>query len=112
MTAESLDRLCKAFKGTTVDVKWGNDLCYLIGNKMYCVTKMDGPLQISFKATPEDFAVLLEREGIIPAPYSARYHWVLVENQNALRANEWKSYIEKSFLLVLEKLPQKVKRTL
>lgn len=112
MTAEGLDRLCKALKGTTMDVKWGNDLCYLIGNKMYCVTKMDGPLQISFKATPEDFAVLIERDGIIPAPYLARYHWVLAENQSALRANEWKVYIEKSFQLVFEKLPQKIKCSL
>lgn len=112
MSAEELDRLCKSFPGTTVDVKWGNDLCYLIGNKMYCVTHVEGPLQIAFKTTPEDFSMLIEREGIIPAPYTARYHWVLVEIPGALKVNEWKAYVEKSFRLVFEKLPQKVKRSL
>src|SRR5438552_12566334 len=28
------------------------------------------------QCSPEEFADLVERPGIIPAPYSARYHWI------------------------------------
>lgn len=112
MNAAALEKFCKGLKGTTVDVKWGHDLCYLIGEKMYCVTSLEGLFKVSFKATPEDFSELTERDGIIPAPYTARYHWVFVENPKALTPKEWIHYIEKSYRLVLEKLPSKVKAKL
>ena len=109
MKAAALEKLCTDLKGTTQDLKWGNDLCYLVGNKMYCVVLLDESHAVSFKTIPEDFAELTEREGIIPAPYSARYHWVLVSNPLALTAKEWKHFVEKSYELVFDKLPRKVK---
>lgn len=112
MNAAALERLCMSFQGTTTDVKWGNDLCYLIGTKMYCVRAIDGPLNVSFKTTPEDFAELTEREGIIPAPYVARYHWVRVENPAALKPSEWTHFVKQSYSLVLDGLPKKLKDAL
>lgn len=109
MNAAALEKLCTSLRGTTQDIKWGNDLCYLIREKMYCVTSLEGPFFVSFKASPEDFSELTEREGIVPAPYSARYHWVLVENPRSLSPKEWKTYMEKSYQMVLEKLPKKIK---
>lgn len=109
MNTATLEKLCKSLKGTTQDVKWGNDLCYLIGEKMYCVTALEGPFFVSFKASEEDFSELTEREGIIPAPYSARYHWVMVEDPHSLSPKEWKVYVEKSYRMVFEKLPKKIK---
>jgi hypothetical protein len=37
-----------------VDVKWGDDLCYLVGEKMYCVQNLEGAFKVSFKTTPEE----------------------------------------------------------
>lgn len=97
----------------TEDVKWGNDLCFCVGEKMFCVTGLDQANgQVSFKCTPEKFAELVEREGIIPAPYVARYHWVAVQNGDALADAELKELIKKSYAMVFDKLPAKVKRTL
>jgi predicted DNA-binding protein (MmcQ/YjbR family) len=42
------------------------------------------PTKLSFKCTPEKFSELVEQEGIIPAPYVARYHWVALEDLDAL----------------------------
>ncbi len=109
MDASSLEKLCMSFKGTTQDIKWKNDLCYLVGEKMYCVTSLQGFQYVSFKASPEDFSALIEREGILPAPYSARYHWVMVDNVRALNPSEWRNFIQKSYEMVLEKLPKKKK---
>ncbi len=112
MNATELEKLCKSFNGTTQDIKWGNDLCYLVGGKMYCVLTLKGPPCISFKTTPEEFGDLIEREGIIPAPYAARHYWVLVENIHSLRTNEWKYHIQISYDLVFAKLPRKVRESL
>ena len=48
---------------------------------------------MSFKCTPEVFAELVERPGIIPAPYSARTHWVALEREDALPRAEIKRLI-------------------
>jgi|SRR6185295_10639831 len=112
MNASDIQKFCKTLKGTTQDVKWGHDLCYMVGGKMYCVHSLKGPLNTSFKTTPEEFGELIERNGIIPAPYVAKHHWVRVEDPGALRKKEWELYIQKSYALVVDKLPKKVKNDL
>ncbi len=109
MTAAGLEKLCMGFNGVTHDIKWGNDLCYSVGSKMFCVTSLLGMQYVSFKTTPQEFGELIERDGIIPAPYSARHHWVLVEDIRSLRPAEWTAYIQKSYTIVFEKLPKKVR---
>ena len=49
----------------------------------------------------------MEVEGIIPAPYMARNHWVAMIELNALRQPEVKELIRSSYQLVLKKLPKK-----
>ena len=111
MNAADLEKFCNRLKGTTKDIKWGNDLCYLVGGKMYCVLPLEGLPRVSFKTTPEAFGELTERTGIIPAPYSARYYWVMVEDIHSLSPKEWKHYIQKSYALVLAKLPKKLRES-
>jgi predicted DNA-binding protein (MmcQ/YjbR family) len=94
-------------------VLWGGDLVFKIGGKMYAVTVLEpGPLCLSFKCTPENFAELTERPGIVPAPYSARYHWVALESEDALPAAEIKRLIAESYEMVLAKLPKKTQAAL
>lgn len=113
MNIEELRDLCLSFPHTTEDVKWGKDLCFLVGGKMFCATGLDDPTgKISFKCTPERFAELTERAGIVPAPYVARYHWVAVEDPGALTADEYEDLISKSYLLVFENLPAGERRAL
>ena len=109
---ETLQNFCRGLKGTQEDIKWGHDLCFTIGTKMYCVTGVDGPFGTSFKCSDEDYAALIERDGIIPAPYMARNKWVMVQKQSALSSEEWKSYITKSYQLISAKLTGKVKKEL
>ena len=113
MNIEQLRKICLSFPHATEDVKWGNDLCFSVGGKMFCATGMDkAESQVSFKCTPEKFAELVERDGIIPAPYVARYHWVAVEKANALAEDELEDLISKSYLMVFQKLPAKVRKSL
>lgn len=111
MTIEDLQQLCKTFPGMTEDIKWDNHLCFNVGGKMFMVTSPDSvPQTVSFKATDEDFDALTQRDGFIPAPYMARYKWVFADNINRLDKNEWKTYARRSYDLVFEKLPAKLRK--
>ena len=114
MDIESVREYCLAFPYATEDVKWGNDLLFRIGGKMFAVVVLDAasPVKMSFKCTPEIFAELTEQEGIIPAPYAARNHWVALETFDALSTKELKPLIKNSYEMILAKLPKKVRNNL
>ena len=76
MTIEMVRSICRALPDTTEDIKWGHDLCFCIGGKMFAVVNLEARHSIAFKCTPETFGELVERPGIIPAPYMARNMWV------------------------------------
>lgn len=113
MNIEQLRKFCLSFPGATEDVKWGADLCFCVGEKMYCVTGADSIVGgLSLKCTPEKFEELIEREGIDPAAYVGRYKWVRIHDLNAVTPAELKSLIEKSYELVFGKLAPKIKKTI
>ena len=113
MNIEQLRETCLSFPNATEDIKWGNDLCFSVGGKMFCAVALDkAGAHVSFKCTPEKFAELVERDGIIPAPYVARYHWVMVKKVDVLSDDELEDLITKSFFMVFQKLPQKVRKGL
>jgi len=100
---------CLALPHATEDVQWEHDLLFRIAGKMFCVANLEpgiSPTRIAFKCTPQKFAELVEIEGIIPAPYMARNHWVAMIEMDALRPPEIKELIQSSYQLVLEKLPK------
>ena len=105
MTLDQLRELCLSFPGVTEDIKWGQDICFMVAEKMFCVTSAEGGA--SFKVTAEQFAELTEREGIVPAPYMARNMWVYVAHFSSLKPKEWQLYIRQSYELIRSKLPKK-----
>ena len=112
MNLELLEKICGKLKGTTKDIKWENDLCFLVGEKVFCVTGLEPPLAVSFKVLPEEFIDLTNRAGIVPAPYLARYKWILIKDMNALSKQEWQYYIEQSYNLIFSKLNSKTKKAI
>ena len=112
MNLELLEDTCSKLKGTTKDIKWENDLCFLIGEKMYCVAGLDLPLAVSLKVLPEQFNELTNRDGIIPAPYLARYSWILIKDMNSFNQGEWQYYIEQSYNMIFNKLSKKTQKAI
>jgi predicted DNA-binding protein (MmcQ/YjbR family) len=101
---------CLSLPHATEDVQWEHNLLFRIAGKMFCIANLEpgiSPTKIAFKCTPEKFVELVEIEGIIPAPYMARNHWVAMIEMNALRQSEMKELIQSSYQLILEKLPKK-----
>jgi predicted DNA-binding protein (MmcQ/YjbR family) len=95
-------------------VQWGNDLVFKIAGKMFAVMALEGPVKyiMSFKCTEEKFNELIEQEGMDPAPYMARNKWVAIERLDVLSDKELKSLLRKSYDLVVEKLPKRVREQL
>jgi predicted DNA-binding protein (MmcQ/YjbR family) len=112
MNIEQIEKLGLSGLGVIEDVKWGNDLCFCIAQKMFCVAGMSQPLVVSFKCSEDDFQELCEREEIVPAPYLARNKWVLVKKASSLTEREWEKYLKKSYQLVAAKLPLKKQKEL
>ncbi|MFL5753680.1 MAG: MmcQ/YjbR family DNA-binding protein [Bacteroidia bacterium] len=108
MNIDDLRAICKKLPKVTEDIKWGQDLCFCIAEKMFCVTGLTGPMKVSFKVKDEEFEELSNSRDIVPAPYVARYKWVLVENPERLSKKQWEHYIRQSYELVKAKLPKKV----
>jgi predicted DNA-binding protein (MmcQ/YjbR family) len=107
MNLDSLRQICRAFPGATEDVKWGQDLCFCVGGRMFAAVNLEPPHQLSFKCTPEAFAELTEREGIIPAPYLARAMWVQESELGAtLERREFEPLLRSAYDLVVAKLPK------
>lgn len=112
MDHESVRAFCLSLPHVTEDVQWGADLLFRIGNKMFAVLALEQGHCLSFKCTPEMFAELTERDGIVPAPYVARYHWVALEHFGALKDSELKPLLRNSYEMVLAKLPKKTRARL
>ena len=113
MNIEDLRKICLSFPHVTEDIKWGHDLVFSIGAKMFCVIGVDSsPVSASFKVTDDEFDEMSTRPGFKPAPYVAKYKWVYLEDISIMKANEWKKYAKQSYELVREKLPPKIKKGL
>ncbi|MHB8301586.1 MAG: MmcQ/YjbR family DNA-binding protein [Acidobacteriaceae bacterium] len=100
-------------------MQWGANLVFwvgdkAIGGKMFALANLeeDGKAVLSFHAGPKRFAELLEIEGVIPAPYMARIHWVALERWDVLRRRELQELLLLAREMVYEKLPRRTKDVL
>jgi predicted DNA-binding protein (MmcQ/YjbR family) len=110
VNVEWVRKFCLGLPHTTESVQWGNDLVFKIGGKMYAVAALepDGKW-LSVKCSDEEFAELVERPAIVPAPYLARMKWVSLETEDALPRPEIKRLLRNAYELVLAKLPKRTR---
>jgi len=107
MNIDQLRTLCLSFPGATEQTVWEGDLTFKVANKMFAHTVLEvAPVWLSFKCSPDNFAELTERAGIIPAPYLARAQWVALETRDALPLDELTRLLRESYDLVVAKLPK------
>lgn len=119
MDVERLREFLLKLPHVTETLQWGNNLVFwvgdkTIGGKMFALTDLEGGGKgvLSFAAGPERFAELVERDGIIPAPYLARAHWVCLEDWDALRQRELEELLVQSHDLVFGKLSKRTQEIL
>ncbi len=108
MDIEQIRAFCLSLPFATEDIKWKDDLCFSIGNKLFCAGGLHPPHHFSFKVKEEEFDELVSSPDIVSAPYIGRYKWVLVQKSTRLTKKQWKHYIQQSYQLVKSKLSKKV----
>src|SRR5204863_3617383 len=97
MNIEDLRKLCSLLPAVTEDIKWGNDLVFSIGGKMFCAASLEPSFTCSFKVKDEEFEELSNRNGVMPAPYIAKAKCVLVSDPLKLDKKEWEKYIKQIY---------------
>lgn len=107
MDLETIRQICISLPGVTEDIKWGNNLCFLVSDKMFCVATLEPEVKVSIKVRPEEFDALISKDGIIPAPYAARNKWILVEKLHVFNLKKWEEYIHQSYELITSRRPKK-----
>ena len=112
MNVEDIREFCLSLPLVTEDLKWGNNLCFLVGEKIFCLTDLDSDFAASLKVEENDFEEVTARDGIIQAPHFARRKWILVTEPEALRDDEWTRLLIRSYELVRANLPKKVRAQL
>jgi len=106
ITAKQLEALCGRWPGVTMDVKWGADLVFSVGTKMFAVMPMDGG-HIAFKVPDDRFLELTDQPGIIAAPYLARARWVSVVEPERFSTHELSDHVRTAYGLIRAKLTKK-----
>lgn len=119
MDNERIRTLCMALPHVKETVNWGHHLVYWagdrdLGGKMFAMTDLDGAGTgvLWFHCGAERFHELVEREGIIPAPYMARAFWVAVERWDVLRLREYEDELRRAHELIFAKLPKRTQALL
>lgn len=104
---------CQSLPGATKDVKWGADLVFSIGGKMFAAFAYESAdPSFGCKVADDDFAALTSLEGIQPAPYAARYFWIRVDDPTSFPESELRAWLRGSYDLVRAKLPAKTRKEL
>jgi predicted DNA-binding protein (MmcQ/YjbR family) len=113
MNIDQLRKLCRSFPGATEQIQWQDDLLFKVGGRMFVVIPLEpARVWLTLKADPEEFADLVERPGIIPAPYLARAKWISIESPDTLPQSEVIALVQKSYRLVAANLPKAVQQSL
>ena len=134
MDAERLRAYLLTLPHVAETMQWGANLVFwmgdkAIGGKMFALIDLDEPappslsanqqpatdnqqLLLSYSAGPERYAELLERDGLVPAPYMARIFWVAAERWDVFSEAEWQRELRAAYEITLAKLPKKVRATL
>jgi predicted DNA-binding protein (MmcQ/YjbR family) len=126
MDAERLRAYLLKLPHVVETMQWGANLVFwvgdkAIGGKMFALINLEDPgperrrvvhhALMMYAAGAVRYLELLEIEGLIPAPYMARIHWVAAERWDIFTAPEWHRELRAAHALTLAKLPKKVLAT-
>lgn len=106
MDIENFREYCLSLPGTTEGMKWGENLCFMIEEKIYAIASLDDGM-VSFKIDPENFEELAARDGIAQAAHFAKKQWITIDALDVLSDQELRARIADSRVLVISKLPKK-----
>jgi predicted DNA-binding protein (MmcQ/YjbR family) len=104
MNFDALRALCLSLPNAIENLQWEDELCFKVRGKIFAMVSLSSvPQRLIFKCDPEEFAELMENEGVVPAPYVGRYKWAMLESLEVLPDSEIDRCIRKSYAMVAAK---------
>jgi predicted DNA-binding protein (MmcQ/YjbR family) len=109
MNIEELREYCLSLKGVTEHFPFGETvLVFKVGDKMFCLTNLEGDFSIAVKNDPEKNIELREEfPAVKPGYHMNKKHWNTVEIDGSLSNDMIKNMIDESYDLVVMALPRK-----
>ena len=114
MDEAALRKLTAAWPGVDADVKWEDDLVFMVDGKMFCALCLRGAEKgkLGFKVESGRFLEFTDRPGFRPAPYLARAHWVALDDPSRVARDELRALVRRAYELTAAKLSKKRQREL
>ncbi len=109
---DPLYELCRSLPGVTEDVKWGDNLVFSVGLKMFAVFNVPAGEPFSFKVDPDAFALLTQQPGIRPAPYLAKHSWIAIDSRDTLPREVVEDLLQEAHGIVAAKLTKRAREEL
>jgi predicted DNA-binding protein (MmcQ/YjbR family) len=113
MNIETLQQYCLSKKGVTEETPFGPDnLVYKVGGKMFLLASLDSvPLQFNAKCDPEEAVQLRDTYPcVLPGYHMNKKHWNTILVDGTVSDKELQQWIDASYHLVVDSLPQKTKQ--
>jgi len=111
MNVEQLKTFCMSLAGTSINeyTDSRNLLSYSLDNKKFAYFKTSDPerWRFSIRVSPERFLELTDQEGIKPARYMHRFHWISIVNVVRIDEDYLKELITDSYYKAMSCLSKK-----
>ncbi|MBJ3785860.1 MmcQ/YjbR family DNA-binding protein [Devosia sediminis] len=95
----------------TIVHQWRDDSVAKVGGKIFCLLDRD-PGEIWLKVSDMSYDLMVDMDGIRPAPYFARAGWVAISHESALSEDDIRAYITEAHRLVSGKLGKRLRSEL
>ncbi len=114
MDIEKVRKYCLKKKGVTEGLPFGEDtLVFKVMGKMFCLLSLSRSFGINLKCDPEFAVELREKyEGVTPGYHMNKKYWNTVTLDGNIPEKEILSWIDHSYEMVVNSLPQKVRAEL
>lgn len=115
LTRDEFNSFCAALPASTNVVQWGNASVWKVGGKIFAISSSwgsEGEQRVNFKCSDMAYSMLIQEDGIVPAPYLARAKWVRVEDPDALSKEDCCAYIKAAHAIITAKLTRKQRQDL
>ncbi|MCX7207946.1 MAG: MmcQ/YjbR family DNA-binding protein [Proteobacteria bacterium] len=111
MDIEATKNYCRSLAGVSEKefAAPSNILFFYVGDKQFAYFKTSEPEQwrFSIRVAPERFLELTDQEGIKPARYMQRFHWVSINNIELHESGLITTLIDGSYQKALSRLTKK-----
>ena len=114
MNIESFRDYCLSKPGVTESFPFDEStLVFKVANKMFALTSLVRPFSINLKCDPEKAIDLRESyAAVLPGYHMDKRHWNTVMIDGSIEDDRLHQWIDDSYRLIVQSLPQKLKREL